>query len=124
MAFWTQMFCYLFSVICSYVRILFKYIARKITGKCEISRIIANYTKGAPRTLGIENSLRKSKSNSIRKGLFLDKSTDVGPYVKLVIKLKCISLKGQPKYGYILKFITVFPLTIYTASIRSIPTVN
>nr|CAH8853948.1 unnamed protein product [Trichobilharzia regenti] len=98
MRFFMQMLSYLFHVVFSYVRPLFKFVVRKITGKCEISRIVANYPKGASRTLGIENSLRNSKNNCVRKGLFLDKSADAETYVRLVMKVKGINLNQHPNF--------------------------
>ncbi|KAK4470101.1 hypothetical protein MN116_005686 [Schistosoma mekongi] len=98
MSFLTLIFCYLFQVIYSFLRPVIKYIARILTGRCEISRIIANRSKGAPRTVGIENSLMKSKNKAIQKGLLLGKCTDVKSYTRLVISAKCIDLKNQPNF--------------------------
>ncbi|CAH8567492.1 unnamed protein product [Schistosoma bovis] len=77
---------------------LFQYISRLVTGRCELSRIIADCPKGAPRTVRIENSLRNSKNKSIQNGLLLGKCTDAKSHVQLVISAKRIDLKDQPNF--------------------------
>ncbi|KAH8870069.1 ELMO domain-containing protein [Schistosoma japonicum] len=115
----TLIFCYLFQIIYSFLRPVVKYIARILTGRCEISRIIANRSKGAPRTVGIENSLMNSKNKVIQKGLVLGKCTDVKSYMKLVISAKRIDLKNQPKYYQINKLTPVSLPTIFIVSSKS-----
>ncbi|KAH9583729.1 ELMO domain-containing protein 1, variant 2 [Schistosoma haematobium] len=98
---------------------LFQYISRLVTGRCELSRIIADCPKGAPRTVRIENSLRNSKNKSIQNGLLLGKCTDAKSHVQLVISAKRIDLKDQPKYYHIHKLMPVFLPIICTASVKS-----
>ncbi|CAH8573651.1 ELMO domain-containing protein 1 [Schistosoma haematobium] len=98
MNFLTYIFVYLFQVIYSIFRPMIKYISRLVTGRCELSRIIADCPKGAPRTVRIENSLRNSKNKSIQNGLLLGKCTDAKSHVQLVISAKRIDLKDQPNF--------------------------
>ncbi|CAH8511508.1 unnamed protein product [Schistosoma turkestanicum] len=118
MIIFTYTLCYLFQVIYLFFRPMIKYITRIVTGRCELSRIVANYPKGAPRTSRIENSLRNSRNHAVRNGLYLEKYADAMSYVQLVIGAKRIELKDQPKYYHIHKPISVFLTIICIASIK------
>ncbi|CAH8565642.1 unnamed protein product [Schistosoma margrebowiei] len=98
MRFLAYIFVYLFQVIYSIFRPMIKYISRLVTGRCELSRIIADCPKGAPRTVRIENALRNSKNKSIQNGLLLEKCADAKSHVQFVISAKRIDLKDQPNF--------------------------
>lgn len=67
------MFNYFWSLISWYLRPFIKWILRHTTHMCELQRICYGEPSGAPRTLGVENSLRLSKNLDIKSLLsYLD----------------------------------------------------
>ncbi|XP_070607779.1 ELMO domain-containing protein 1 [Erythrolamprus reginae] len=73
-----------------------KFVARKLTGRCELQRICYNIKPGAERTLKIETSLRNSKNK------LLQNSTSVHPdaiekTVDAIIDLKKINPDVNPQ---------------------------
>jgi len=57
----------IFNLICWYLRPLVKWFLRQATRLCELQRICYGETSGAPRTVGVENSLKLSRNKEISK---------------------------------------------------------
>ncbi|XP_058791128.1 ELMO domain-containing protein 2 [Phymastichus coffea] len=70
------MFNYIWSLISWYLRPFVKWILHHTTHMCELQRICYGERTGAPRTFGVENSLRLSKNLDIKSLLsYLDDVT-------------------------------------------------
>lgn len=72
-----------------YLRPMFKWIIRRVTGKCELLRITYQYPNGAARTKYVEYSLKHS-SNGELKRLVKETNTNIEAAVVLVMKTKNI----------------------------------
>nr|SVE83814.1 EOG090X0AMT [Daphnia pulex] len=75
----SNLFNWIFSPVCVFLKRithpLVKWILRRTTGLCELQRTCYCEPGGAPRILGIENSLKKSKSEKVKTLLqFLDQA--------------------------------------------------
>lgn len=68
---------------------MIKWFIKKVTGKCELLRIILQYPLGAERTLFIEDSLRQSRNGDIKR-LAKETDTNIEAAVLLVMKAKYI----------------------------------
>ncbi|KAL4230242.1 ELMO domain-containing protein 1 [Mactra antiquata] len=72
-----------------YLRPMFKWIIRRVTGKCELLRISYQYPNGAARTKYIEYSLKHSNKREFKR-LVKETDTNVEAAVVLVMKTKAI----------------------------------
>lgn len=108
------MFEHLFYWAYGYFRPILKWFLRKFTRLCELQRICYGGEEGAPRTLGIEYSLRMSKQPRIKKiittlGTKLHMmDTDelrllVVSCLDIIIETKKINSRSHPDLGYTLK---------------------
>lgn len=57
----------LLAAVCWYLRPVVKWFLRQTTRLCELQRVCYGETTGAPRTIGVEDSLRASRSPEIQK---------------------------------------------------------
>ncbi|KAJ9585830.1 hypothetical protein L9F63_020532 [Diploptera punctata] len=102
----------LLSLISWYFRPLVKWFLNKTTRLCELQRICYGEKAGAPRDLGVENSLLLSRSPDIKNMVaFLDRLSDgrklSGPNqenviqyaVHTVLRVKKINPKFHPQFG-------------------------
>ncbi|XP_014662267.1 PREDICTED: ELMO domain-containing protein 2-like [Priapulus caudatus] len=78
---------------------MFKWLLRRITGKCELQRICYNHREGAPRTMRIEKSLRCSKSTLLQNVLSREQHGSVQECVSQVMKLKVINQEAHPIFA-------------------------
>jgi len=62
-----ELFSHLLNLICWYLRPLVKWFLRQTTRLCELQRICYGESSGAPRTIGVENSLIMSRMPEIQK---------------------------------------------------------
>ncbi|XP_064608499.1 ELMO domain-containing protein 2-like [Liolophura sinensis] len=79
---WTSLYLTVF-------RPMIKWLTHKITGKCELLRLIYLFPTGAERTKHIEKSLQRSRHADLKR-LVTEHSYDVEEAVKLVVKIKQI----------------------------------
>lgn len=86
---WQALWGSLLATIYFYLRPMFKWILRRVTGKCELLRIIYQYPPGTQQTKYVESSLKKS-SNVQLKRLAKESDTNIEAAIVLVMKLKCI----------------------------------
>jgi len=62
-----ELLSHLINLICWYLRPLVKWFLRQTTRLCELQRICYGESSGAPRTIGVENSLLMSRVPEIQK---------------------------------------------------------
>ncbi|CAG5075767.1 Similar to Elmod1: ELMO domain-containing protein 1 (Mus musculus) [Cotesia congregata] len=61
-----QMYRYVWSLVCWYLRPIIKWFLRQTTSMCELQRICYGEPSGAKRTLAVENSLYQSRNPEIK----------------------------------------------------------
>ncbi|XP_013921714.1 PREDICTED: ELMO domain-containing protein 1-like [Thamnophis sirtalis] len=73
-----------------------KFVARKLTGRCELQRICYNIKPGAERTLKIETSLRNSKNKLLQNSISVHPDA-IEKTVDAIIDLKKINPDVNPQ---------------------------
>ncbi|XP_030218298.1 ELMO domain-containing protein 1 isoform X1 [Gadus morhua] len=91
----TQFFVFLY---CKCLWRGLKFVARKLTGRCELQRICYNNKHGARRTLKIESSLKYSKNELLRSALSVHPDK-VEKSIDDIMALKKINLDTNPQLG-------------------------
>lgn len=97
-ALWTH----LLAAVYVYLRPMFKWIIRRITGKCELLRIAYQYPTGAARTKYIEYSLRHSRNGDLKR-LVKEADTNVEAAVVLVMKTKDILPEVHSQFEHVFR---------------------
>ncbi|XP_060581413.1 ELMO domain-containing protein 2-like [Ruditapes philippinarum] len=85
-----------------YLRPMFKWIIRRVTGKCELLRITYQYPKGAARTKYVEYSLRHSSQNELKR-LVKETDTNIEAAVVLVMKTKMILPEVHSQFEHVFR---------------------
>lgn len=104
----------LFNFAYGYLRPIFKWFLRKFTRLCELQRICYGTEEGAPRTIGVEYSLRMSRQPRINQIMVtintkLEKIENdhmhklVSTFLEVVLETKLISNRSHPDFGYLLR---------------------
>ncbi|KAG7265497.1 hypothetical protein CRUP_003586, partial [Coryphaenoides rupestris] len=91
----TQFFVFLY---CKCLWRGLKFVARKLTGRCELQRICYNNKHGARRTLKIESSLKYSKNELLRAALSVHPDK-VEKTIDGIMALKKINPDTNPQLG-------------------------
>lgn len=85
-----------------YLRPMFKWIIRRVTGKCELLRITYQYPQGASRTKYIEYSLKHSSHHDLKR-LVKETETNVEAAVVLVMKVKGIMPEIHSQFEHVFR---------------------
>ncbi|KAJ7320145.1 hypothetical protein JRQ81_019656 [Phrynocephalus forsythii] len=75
-----------------------KFVARKLTGRCELQRICYNTKPGAGRTMKIETSLRSSKSKLLQNAVSVQPDA-IEKTIDAIMDLKKINPDINPQLG-------------------------
>ncbi|XP_045203580.2 ELMO domain-containing protein 2-like [Mercenaria mercenaria] len=85
-----------------YLRPMFKWIIRRVTGKCELLRIVYQYPNGAARTKYVEYSLKHSSHHELKR-LVKETDTNIEAAVVLVMKTKFILPEVHSQFEHIFR---------------------
>uniref|UniRef100_A0A8C9R636 ELMO domain containing 1 n=1 Tax=Scleropages formosus TaxID=113540 RepID=A0A8C9R636_SCLFO len=83
---------------CKFLWRTFKFVVRKVTGRCELQRICYNNKPGARRTLKIESSLKFSKSELLQSAVNVHPDL-VEKTIDSIMALKKINPDTNPQLG-------------------------
>ncbi|ELT96056.1 hypothetical protein CAPTEDRAFT_156531 [Capitella teleta] len=77
---------------------MWKWMLRRLTGKCELLRITLSVPRGAQRTCNIESSLKHSKIHTL-KGLLAEDNVNIDDAVANIMRIKSVSPEIHPQFG-------------------------